>query len=83
MATMPGIVSHTRMVIDPLTMGQERYITHVIIWQNGMVMVFDQYGEQMPEYQGRQEEMIPKIRAVYSGVIEKGVWGKSITPMLD
>ena len=62
---------------------EEPYIKSVIIWQNGIVMCFDQDGQQMPEYQGPEEEVIPKIRAVYSGMIEKGVWGKSIEPMLD
>lgn len=31
-------------------------ITHVIVWQNGMVMVFDEWGQQIPEYQGRWED---------------------------
>lgn len=29
----------------------------VIVLQNGMVMVFDGEGEQMPEYQGQYEEV--------------------------
>lgn len=62
---------------------EDRHIEKVIIWQNGLVMVFDQFGEQMPEYQGEEETVIPKIRAVYSGVIHKGIWRKSIEPMLD
>lgn len=32
-----------------------------------MVMVFDQFGEQMPEYQGPIEEVEEKIKAVYDG----------------
>jgi hypothetical protein len=48
---------------------RERKITDVYIWQNGMVMTFDQFGEQMPEYQGRREEVLDKIRAVYDGPI--------------
>lgn len=31
-------------------------IKHVIVWQNGMVMVFDEWGQQIPEYQGRWED---------------------------
>lgn len=27
-----------------------------------MTMVFDQYGQQMPDYQGRTEEVMPKLR---------------------
>jgi hypothetical protein len=49
-------------------------ISHVYIWQNGLVMVFDQFGEQMPEYQGEEAEMLPKIREVYSGTITWAVW---------
>lgn len=36
-------------------------INKVIIWQNGMVMVFDENGEQFPEYQGKKEEVLEKI----------------------
>jgi hypothetical protein len=60
-----------------------RVIKSVTIWQNGLTMVFDQFGEQMPEYQGEAEEMIPLIRSVYRGVIHKGIWDVSVTPMLD
>lgn len=38
-----------------------RKITKVYFWTNGMVTVFDQFGEQMPDYQGRREEVIEKI----------------------
>jgi len=37
-------------------------ITKVIVWQNGMVMVFDQHGQQMPDYQGPKEEVWEKIQ---------------------
>lgn len=45
-------------------------ITNVYTFANGQCMVFDQYGKQMPEYQGRTDEMLDKIRAVYDGPIE-------------
>lgn len=38
-------------------------IDHVIRFSNGMVMVFDEKGEQLPEYQGRYEEVKDKILA--------------------
>ena len=38
-------------------------ISDVIKFQNGMVMVFDEQGEQIPEYQGRYEEVRDKIMA--------------------
>jgi hypothetical protein len=40
-----------------------RVITSVYSFVNGMTMVFDQDGKQMPDYQGRTEEVMPKIRA--------------------
>ncbi len=52
-----------------------RHITHVYLWQNGLCMVFDQFGEQMPEYQGRYENVADKINAVYRGVWYSGNWG--------
>ena len=36
-------------------------ITNVIRWKNGMVMIFDQNGDQMPEYQGKWEDLKHKI----------------------
>lgn len=36
-------------------------IKKVIHWANGMVMVFDENGKQMPEYQGIYEEVKDKI----------------------
>ena len=42
-------------------MTDERRIENVVRWENGMVMVFDQYGQQMPDYQGKWEEMCEAI----------------------
>jgi hypothetical protein len=36
-------------------------ITNVYVYLNGQVMTFDQSGTQMPDYQGRKEDVIPKI----------------------
>ena len=36
-------------------------IAHVYLWDNNMVMTFDQNGQQMPEYQGTKEEVWEKI----------------------
>ncbi len=48
-------------------------ITHVYLFENGMCMVFDQYDQQMPEFQGRSEEFIPKIKAAgFAGEIPHG-----------
>ena len=37
-------------------------IKTVYVWQNGMVMVFNQRGEQMPRYQGHKNDVLPKLR---------------------
>jgi hypothetical protein len=42
-----------------------RRIKRVIVWQNGLTMVFDQYGEQMPEYQGRLDEIEETLAAAF------------------
>lgn len=50
-------------------------ITSVYSFTNGMCMVFDQHGQQMPEFQGYTSEMTPKIRAAgYAGAITRGAW---------
>jgi len=62
---------------------QERRITKVYLWQNGIVMVFDQFGEQMAEYQGPVEEVEDKIKAVYSGPWHGGNWQSRSTWLID
>lgn len=49
-------------------------IKNVYVFGNGMVMTFDQYGKQMPEFQGRDCEVREKIRAAYDGPIVGLVW---------
>jgi len=49
-------------------------IANVYHFGNGMVMVFDADGQQVPEYQGRYEDVIDKLRAVYSGPIIATDW---------
>lgn len=50
-------------------------IHSVYSFPNGMTMVFDQYGKQMPEFQGATEEVVPKIRATgYGGGIQECWW---------
>lgn len=39
-------------------------ISKVCAFPNGMVMVFDLSGEQLPEYQGLAEEVEPLLEAV-------------------
>ena len=55
-------------------------IKEVIKFQNGMVMVFDEKGEQIPAYQGRYQEVRAKILARAPGGAKffHGIWGKSV-----
>jgi len=39
----------------------KKIITNVVHFANGMVMVFDEEGKQMSEYQGRYEDVREKI----------------------
>ncbi len=48
----------------------------VILYANGMVMVFDQHGEQVPELQGPYDAVKEQIREVYQGPWCFGVYGK-------
>lgn len=41
----------------------EPKIENVYCFPNGMVAVTDQRGRQMPDYQGKYEEVWPKIQA--------------------
>jgi hypothetical protein len=52
----------------------EKVIKNVYVFGNGMVMTFDQYGQQMPKYQGRYEEVIGSIREVFDGPIVGTDW---------
>lgn len=52
-----------------------RVITTVYCFANGMTMVFDQDGKQMPEFQGPTEEVRGKIEATgYSMPTEALTW---------
>lgn len=50
------------------------HIQHVILWQNGLVMVFDDQATQMASLQGPLEEVRAKIDAVFRGKWEFGHW---------
>lgn len=44
-------------------MQEKPEITSVYIWTNiNMIIVFDQYGQQMPEYQGPTEDVLEKVK---------------------
>jgi hypothetical protein len=65
------------------------HVEMVIAWSNGVVMVFDDRGEQMPALQGRLVEKRALIQAVYNGVwyagdwqewLRRGIWSLRATP---
>ena len=58
-------------------------IKDVIRFQNGMVMVFDENGEQLLEYQGRYEEVRAKIlaHAPASARFSHAIWKLSGQPV--
>ncbi len=65
-------------------------ILHVSRWDNGMIVCFCIHERVMRMYTGDEQEVIPKLRAVYRGVIHKAFWldvpeGKQLNyaPMLD
>lgn len=37
-------------------------VTVAYVFPNGMVMAFDAAGEQVPEYQGTKEDVLPKLK---------------------
>lgn len=40
-----------------------QHIANVYHWANGMTMVFDQHGKQMPQFQGRTEDVVGLLEA--------------------
>lgn len=60
-------------------MSEPRIITRVILWTNMQVMVFDQDGQQMPEYQGAfTAELEAKINREFRGVWEFRDWKRDV-----
>jgi hypothetical protein len=56
-------------------MTDEPKITNVYSFANGMCIVFDQFGQQMPDFQGPTAKCLPKIRAAgFTGFISHGTW---------
>jgi hypothetical protein len=55
-------------------MSEQEIPTEIIVWQNGMVMSFDANGQQIPEYQGRYEDVIKIIPEEYHHLICREQW---------
>ena len=59
-------------------------ISEVFKFETGMVLVFDEKGEQMPEFQGKYEDVRVKIlaRAPKEATFYHGTWpqGRKLVP---
>lgn len=53
-------------------------LAKAILWQNGMVMAFDESGAQIPDLQGRYEDVAEKVLAAAndSTLFQQGLWGR-------
>ena len=61
-----------------------RVAAKAVLLTNGMLMVFDQFGEQFENYQGLGKEMIPKLRADFPECPISGIdWNVDVRPGLD
>lgn len=47
-------------------------VVNVYVWNNGMVMAFNSKGYQVPEYQGRREDVLDKIKRDFPDAVIKG-----------
>lgn len=76
MQQMQNGIVNARLDNLSLSIQHWKRIMRVICWQNGQVMVFDQDGLQMPEYQGRLSEVKAKILAAAGSdtLFEIGNW---------
>lgn len=53
----------------------EEHPTRIIVWQNGVVMAFGVDGQQMPDWQGRYEDLKDKIDSLPGSIkVERGNW---------
>jgi hypothetical protein len=51
----------------------------VIVWQNGLTMVFSDTGQQMPDYQDAVETgILRRIENVFRGRIAQGIWNVGV-----
>jgi hypothetical protein len=55
-------------------------IANVMLCSNGMLVVFDQHGQQLPEYQGRAVQHLDRVLAAASDstVFEIGDWSNGM-----
>jgi hypothetical protein len=54
------------------------------LFTNGMVMAFDENGQQMTDYQGKGLVVIPKIRRDFPEITIEGMdWRTDVAPALS
>ena len=65
-------------------MSEGRRVTKVILWTNGMVMSFDQNGEQWGEYQGLGEVVLKRVFKDFPDAEFMGLhdWNTEVRPYL-
>lgn len=76
MAARPSMAAERSLGSDH---GLEEFMKPVkaYLWDNGMLMVFDEQGEQVPEYQGRGNEKIPQLMKDFPDCnLVGGTWPK-------
>ena len=59
--------------------GPDNRIASAYLLPNGMVMVFDEDGRALSEYQGSLEEIEPRLRSVSSVPIQEASWSDLAT----
>lgn len=59
-------------------------IKEIILWQNDMIMVFDDEGNQMPELQGHKDKVYDKLKKANTSkaTFAVGIWGIRIIPIM-
>lgn len=73
--TLGFVDSTAAVVVDVPLLPEQAASLHmhsVILWSNGLCMVFDDNGQQMPYYQGYFEGVVHKINNVFRGAWEYG-----------
>ena len=58
-------------------------IKDVVLWANGMVMVFDENKKQLSEYQGKRTEVLQKLTNadLSEAGFSMGVWNNYMKPV--
>lgn len=70
--TIRAFLEEERMEAEP---HNDCRVGRAILWENGLTMVFCIHGVQMPRYQGKAEETLPRLRMDHPTVyVQEGQW---------